>query len=120
MSIEAGEAEGMGPPDSLPEDSTSKETAEAVYRRERELESASSKQAAPTAEVLIIEPGNRGSDAGGSVDGRSDNLSGQQQEESRMEEEEEDILERARRYIAKKKEDVKAHIRAMFADKINT
>ena len=32
MSTEAGAAEGTGPPDRLPEDSTSEDTAEAVYR----------------------------------------------------------------------------------------
>ena len=35
MSIEAGAAEGTGPPDRLPEDSTSEDTADSVYRRER-------------------------------------------------------------------------------------
>ena len=119
MSKEAGAAEGTGPPDRLPEDSTSKDTAESVYRRERELESASSEPVTPTADVIVIQLGSGGSDTGGLLDGGSADPSGQQQEDSRMEEEE-DISERARRYIAKKKEDVKAHIRALFADKINT
>ena len=121
MSTEAGTAEGTGPPDRLLEDSTSEDTAESVYRRERELESTSSKPVIPTAEVTVIKLGRGGSDTGGVGEGGSPNPSGQLQEDDRMEEEEEeDISERARRYIAKKKEEAKAHIRALFADKINT
>ena len=120
MSTEAGAAEGTGPPDRLPEDSTSEDTAESVYRRERELESTSSEPVIPTAEVTVIKLGSGGSDTSSVGEGGSPNSSGQPQEDDRMEEEEEeDISERARRYIAKKKEEAKAHIRALFADKIN-
>ena len=51
MSTEAGAAKGTGPLDGLPEDSTSEDTAESVYRREREMESSSSEPVIPTAEV---------------------------------------------------------------------
>ena len=96
MSIEAGAAEGTGPPDRLPEDSTSEDTADSVYRRERELESTSSEPVTPTADMIVIQLVSGGSDTGGSVDGGSADPSGQQPEDCRMEEEE-DISERARR-----------------------
>ena len=37
-----------------------------------------------------------------------------------MDEDELDISERSRRYIAKRKEEVKEHIKVVFADKLNT
>ena len=121
MSTEAGAAEGTGPPDRLPEDSNNEYTAEAVYRRERELESTSSEPAISTAEGSEDKLGRGSSDSGSAGGERSPIPSGQPQEDDRMEEEEEeDISERARLYIAKKKEETKAHIRALFADKINT
>ena len=121
MSTEAGAAEGTGPPDMLPEDNTCEDTAESVYRRERELEGTSSEPAMPIAEMNVIQLGNEGSDTGSVGQEGSPSSSGQSQEDDRMEEvEEDDISEKARRYIAKKKEEAKAHIRALFADKINT
>ena len=71
MSTEAGTAEGTGPPDRLLEDSTSEDTAESVYRRERELESTSSKPVIPTVEVTVIKLGRGGSDTGGVGEGGS-------------------------------------------------
>ena len=64
MSTEAGAAEGTGPPDMLPEDNTCEDTAESVYRRERELEGTSSEPAMHIAEVNVIQLGNEGSDTG--------------------------------------------------------
>ena len=67
MSTEAGTAEGTGPPD----------TAESVYRRERELEGTSSEPAMHIAEVNVIQLRNEGSDTGSVGQEGSPSSSGQ-------------------------------------------
>ena len=129
MSIGTGEAEANSRPGSTPDDDGEDEhpEPEAIYKRERDMESSPSESTTLSGDATspVVEPKRAASGAGLQAEpGANTGIHPQQQQErdglTPKDKDELDISERVRCYITKRKEEVKEHIKVVFADKLNT